>query len=230
MTARARMTRIESSALMHPHNTPPSPLVTVPLTQLISTFVCFSTTPSSADVMNGSPLRTGLATFLKKSIVSRPNPNVDGRDETSRQQRVESRPGEEMGDDKRARAGSERETRCNAVMRVTKNMRPSTDSLIMGAAINKPAELGRSVGRRVGCRQRRPEEGELHRKGCCTEQILPFCIVNLHRGSIGSTTNKEEDRGRSSFFLELQTRYTACKSNAELREEGRKEGSERSLL
>ena len=44
-----------------------------------------------------------------------------------------------------ARAGSERETRCNAVMRVTKNMRPSTDSLIMGAAINKPAELGRSV-------------------------------------------------------------------------------------
>ena len=44
--------------------------------------------------------------------------------------------------------GRERETRCNAVMPVTKNMRPSTDSLIMGAAINKPPcaeELGRSL-------------------------------------------------------------------------------------
>ena len=45
---------------------------------------------------------------------------------------------------KRAREGKRNTPRGNAVMHVTKNMRPGTDSLIMGAAINKPAEeLGR---------------------------------------------------------------------------------------
>ena len=120
--------------------------------------------------------------------------------------------------------------RSNAVMRVTKNMRPTTDSLIMGAAINKPlAELAHREGRSSKEGDAMPTTVEEE------EGIWPMLdfAVELHRefaegGSIGSTTGNQ--RGRSSLF------FLGCKRNlcvrgqcgtTDLRAEGRKRVSER---
>ena len=102
-----------------------------------------------------------------------------------------------------------------AVMRVTKNMRPSTDSLIMGAAINKPlAELAHREGRRR--KEMMPTTVEEE------EGIWPMLdfAVELHREFAEDQSDRQptgNQRGRSSLFSWAANGTCACGGNAEQR-------------
>ena len=120
--------------------------------------------------------------------------------------------------------------RCNAVMRVTRNMRPSTDSLIMGAAINKPlAELAHREGRRrkgMRCRQQWKRK-----RGFGPCWILQLnCIVNLQRAREDQSDRQPATNEEDPLFFSWAANGTcACGGNAEQRS-GRKEASERGGL